>query len=312
MIIREPGGQDLINRYKRNYDIGDNIEISEEMILCHWELEKDLARKLLGSTSQNRWETFKRCYTSLYSELYWLNQSEESEACDVLSLKRFSLWPEIIGGPPKKIFEVGPGRGELISYLANGGYMCRGMEITEERGENQVFSCRNLSWGVGDGIHLDQFEKCSTYDVVISNQVIEHMHPDDLVEHFTSVRSILADEGRFIFTTPHKYFGPSDISRVFKHKKPLGMHLKEYSYKELHSLLLQSGFKNVYAFFRMPQKLAKVTGMLVKPRKSSMYFWYLSAVESALSVVSKETIRKNLSIISKIILFPTNIFISAE
>ncbi len=37
----EPRGIELINRYKRNYGIPAQAEITEEMILAHWELEKN-------------------------------------------------------------------------------------------------------------------------------------------------------------------------------------------------------------------------------------------------------------------------------
>ena len=69
MATQGPSGQELINHYKSNYQISDNIDISEEMILRHWELEKRLRKQLLKSTPENRWGTFDRYYSTLYSEL---------------------------------------------------------------------------------------------------------------------------------------------------------------------------------------------------------------------------------------------------
>ncbi len=73
-MIEEPRGQELIDRYKRNYNIPTDAEITEEMILVHWELEKRLTKELLESTPENRWDVFERCYGTLYSELWWLNK----------------------------------------------------------------------------------------------------------------------------------------------------------------------------------------------------------------------------------------------
>ena len=71
---KEPRGQELIKRYKLNYNISNDIDISEDMILRHWELEKNLTKQLMESSNENRWETFDRCYTKLYSELDWINK----------------------------------------------------------------------------------------------------------------------------------------------------------------------------------------------------------------------------------------------
>ena len=72
--MREPRGQELINRYKKNYNLPTDVNITEEMILAHWELEKRLTKELLASNPENRWEIFEHCYSTLYSELWWLNR----------------------------------------------------------------------------------------------------------------------------------------------------------------------------------------------------------------------------------------------
>lgn len=73
----EPRGIELINRYKRNYGIPAQAEITEEMILAHWKLEKKLTKELLESQSENRWEVFEKAYTTLYTKLQWLNLLSE-------------------------------------------------------------------------------------------------------------------------------------------------------------------------------------------------------------------------------------------
>lgn len=235
----EPRGQELINRYKASYGIATDAVVTEEMILAHWELEKELRKVLLESAPDDRWEVFERSYSKLYSELDWLNRlGSDHNAQDSLAAI-YGHWSHLIGSPPMKIYEVGSGKGELIEYLANCGFECKATEITKERGDKWVSPHPNLTWGISDGIHLDQFEPTNFYDVVISNQVIEHTHPDDLFDHFKGVFAILSNKGRYIFSTPHASVGPSDISRVFRHDRPMGMHLKEYTYREVAYLLKQ-------------------------------------------------------------------------
>ena len=128
--------------------------------------------------------------------MYWLNTLINTEN-EFDSSEISKNWVKLIGDPPKRVYEIGSGKGELISSLAKEGYNCKATEITMERGEKHVMKHPNLSWGISDGIHLENFEKTNYYDIVISNQVIEHIHPDDLDEHLKGVFSIL-NKGKYI------------------------------------------------------------------------------------------------------------------
>ena len=180
--MKEPRGQELIECYKKNYNMSVDAEVTEEMILRHWELEKRLARELLESNPENRWEVFERCYSTLYGELEWLNRLMHADVNASSRLLSFKNWGYLIGQPPKRIYEIGSGKGELIAYLASCGFLCKATEITPERGQKYVPVHQNLSWGHSDGIYLERFEALNSYHVVISISVIEHLHPDDLYE----------------------------------------------------------------------------------------------------------------------------------
>jgi SAM-dependent methyltransferase len=306
--MKEPRGQELIDRYKKNYNIPVDANITEEMILAHWELEKRLTKELLACNPENRWEVFERCYSTLYNELWWLNQFIGTGST-ISPSQRYKDWVYLIGQPPKKIYEVGSGKGEMITYLAS-RFECRATEITRERGKKYVSEHSNLSWGISDGVHLDCFEAPNSYDVVISDQVIEHLHPDDLYEHIKGVLSILSSGGRYIFCTPHKQIGPSDISRVFKCDKPMGMHLKEYTYKELKELLERAGFKDIYAVLRIPTKITQLFGIYVKPKASCTYLDYLCAVDKLISLLPSQTFRRKAGRL--LMLFSPGILIIAQ
>ncbi|MCK4236447.1 MAG: class I SAM-dependent methyltransferase, partial [Candidatus Krumholzibacteria bacterium] len=307
----EPRGQELIDRYKRNYNIPAGADVKEEMILAHWELEKRLAKQLLESDREKRWVTFERCYSALYGELKWLNQLINT-VTTISPSELYSEWIQLIGQPPQKVYEVGSGKGEMIAYLASCGFECRATEITRERGQRHATENHSLSWGLSDGIHLDKFETPDSYDAVISNQVIEHLHPDDLYDHFKGVLSILIDGGRYIFCSPHRFLGPSDISAVFKQDKLLGMHLKEYTYRELAELLSRAGFKEIYAVLIIPSKVKKVFGGAVKPRASNFYLGYLKFLETLISTLPRQALRRKAAKLSRLILFATGIFMAAR
>jgi len=138
---------------------------------------------------------------------------------------------------------VGSGKAELISFLARSGYACVATEITRERGKK--YSENSVTWRNSDGVHLGNFEQNESYDVVISDQVIEHIHPDDTQDHFRGAHDILRPGGRYIFRVPHRFTGPHDVSKVFECEKSLGMHLREMTFHEIRSLARCAGFSRL-------------------------------------------------------------------
>lgn len=248
--MTEPRGQELINRYRWNYAIPEDAPLSEEMIIAHWKLEQQLTRELLESIPENRWETFERCYSTLYGELEWLNRLTGGTD-NTPPAERYGHWAELIGSPPKSVYEIGSGKAAMIGYLAQLGHQCTATEITRERGAKHAVEHPNLRWTQTDGVHLDRFEPPGTYDFVLSDNVIEHMHPDDLIPHLRGALDILKPGGQYLMAVPHRWFGPWDVSKVFKYEIASGMHLKEYTHRELRQAVLRAGFSAV-ASVRMP------------------------------------------------------------
>lgn len=237
---------ELVRRYKRNYGLHAESEVSEEMIRRHWDLERALTKRLLESNPADRPRVFAECYTELYRELSWLNRLVVEKSREE-KRREFAGWAEAIGPGPVRIYEVGSGRGELIEYLAECGHDCTGSEITQERGQSLLGEDgARIRWHAGDGVHLSRFEEKGSYDVVITNQLIEHLHPEDLERHFVEARVILRRGGRYILSTPHRLTGPHDVSRIFDRPTAEGMHLKEYTYRDLIGALKRAGFRDVY------------------------------------------------------------------
>lgn len=252
--------QQVVDRYRRNYELGNDI--GEYHVRRHWELETALTGKLLRSNRAERWNVFSECYTELYAKLPWLNKPE-------IASYDYSPWSRLIG-QKSRIFEIGSGKAQLLKYLVSVGHDCVATEITTERGAKHAADLTGLTWHQTDGVNLAQFEMAASYDVVISTQVVEHLHPDDILEHFSSAARILKVGGRYIFDTPHAGAGPNDLSLVFDLDRPVCMHLKEYDYLELWTLLKRAGFASVGAVLHRPR-------MRVGPYSSSLFLHYCCA-----------------------------------
>ena len=186
---------DLVTRYQRNFHLAEPV--SEADILRHLELEQSLTADLLASVPETRREVFAEAYGRLYRELPWLNVGSEHLAPDAED------WVRLIGPPPSKVYEVGSGNGALASALAQRGYVVEATEITLERQTTDT-----LHWSETDGVHLADYAENAPYDAVVSNQVVEHLHPEDIDDHLRHAHAILKPGGRYVLETPLWYRGP--------------------------------------------------------------------------------------------------------
>jgi hypothetical protein len=83
--------------------------------------------------------------------------------------------------------------------------------------------------------------------VVYSNDVFEHLHPDDLAAHLADAYRILVPRGPYVGITPNRRFGPHDVSKHFlpQGAEPEGLHLREYTTVELARAFRDAGYERV-------------------------------------------------------------------
>ncbi|HEY2661257.1 MAG TPA: class I SAM-dependent methyltransferase [Caulobacteraceae bacterium] len=289
---------EVIARYREIYGLGETV--GRPQVEAHWRLETALTKELLDSTPQDRWDTFSRCYTQLYTELPWLNQGENPEA----ARRRWAPWMHLVR-PNSKVFEIGSGGAVLLKQLAAQGHDCVATEITKERGSMHVSGSDKITWRTTDGINLANFEPSDFYDVVVSSQVVEHFHPDDLTTHFRNARMILKPGGRYIFDTPHRGTGPHDLSRVFGLERAVCMHLREYDYPEIGRAIEAAGFRNVRAIFNR--------AILGKPHESRFGFWIYCMADRLFGWMRlRPLLERRIRLAMRGLIAPTKIWISAE
>src|SRR5262249_17876914 len=83
-------------------------------------------------------------------------------------------------------------------------------------------------------------------DLAFSNQLLEHLHPDDVPTHLRNVHESLAPGGAYFFITPHRAGGPHDVSADFD-SEATGFHLHEYTTQEASRLCRSAGFSRTHA-----------------------------------------------------------------
>jgi SAM-dependent methyltransferase len=261
---------DIVDRYKSNYSLA--IPVTRQMVREHAELELDLTQKLLNSDTAERSKIWSDSYSTLYRKLPWLASTTSSQH-DSEDGYRYVLKLIPVGA---NVIEIGSGAGALAEYLTHNGRPCIATEVTSERGHREDGV---LVWHQTDGVNLDQFEAPASYDAIVSMQVVEHFHPDDLDRHFKSAHALLKPGGQYFVTTPHAFLGPADLSRVFSLDRPRFMHLKEYTYRELGAIARDAGFRNVAAVYVPPRKIRRMFPFTIRSR---LLFHYLSAMDAIL------------------------------
>jgi SAM-dependent methyltransferase len=264
---------------KRTIDLHGQTGRTWQQLRHHYEVEQVLATRLKNAPREAR----PHIYATMYHELFAqvpdhprLTRREDPLAIQKRDGRAFKLIRHVIH-PGTVFLEFGPGDCRFAFKVCKHVKKVYAVDISPQTGEFASIPA-NFEFIIYDGYHLSIPDH--SVDIVFSDQLIEHLHPEDVYLHFQIIRKILKQGGRYIFATPHRFSGPHDISRFFSDEAN-GFHLKEWTYGELVQLLKECGYSQCrfYRFamnypFRMPKflilSLEKIARPLRKEVRSKM------------------------------------------
>lgn len=227
---------------------------TDKQIREHYLLEKKLAKRILNSSPENRGHVTAEAYDTLYSSIPWHPRLNDSLEIEQDKIRNKLLFFEHLLKPNQDILEIGAGTGYFIRYLAHRTQgRCVGVDISRETLIKHPEDPPNLELLNMDAVNLNF--PSNMFDLAISSQLVEHLHPNDTEEHINSVFNILKKNGVYAFDTPNRLTGPHDVSRFFD-EVATGFHLKEWTYRELVSPLKKVGFRNIRTLI-LPRSLVK-------------------------------------------------------
>lgn len=206
----------------------------------HYEVEKEIADRLRNSSREERMELMKTMYDELFARvpnhprLTARQDFERGKKAVSEQMRLLKHWVK----PSYCYLEFGPGNCSLSIAVCSIAKTVYAADIAENVSPD-IQRPKNFNFLVYDGYNLDLPD--NSIDVVFSNQMLEHLHPDDTTDHFRLVYRLLKPNGVYVFNTPQKLFGPCDISRGFSDVAQ-GFHLKEWTFKELNDLVKNLGF----------------------------------------------------------------------
>jgi SAM-dependent methyltransferase len=142
-----------------------------------------------------------------------------------------------------QVAECGPGSFHLAKVVAPKVASLALVDVVNNNPKAKL--PKNSTFFKSDGVHMPKLLK--DLDLVWSAHVVEHIHPDEVQDHLVDVRRSLAAGGHYIIFTPNRFSGPHDISRRFSNVAE-GLHLKEYTVRELRRALKQAGYSKVLCY----------------------------------------------------------------
>lgn len=276
--------------------MGQNMTDAEdrrapEQVRMHYEVEKELAARLRNASKQER----RSLYSSLYDELFrriphhpqlTRKFSPEEKTKAVTGQMRF-LRPFL--RKEHTFLEVGPGDCSLSFEVAKLVSRVYAVDVSDEITKHTMVP-ENFRLILSDGCSITVPR--NSVNVAYSNQLMEHLHPDDAFEQLQNIYNALAPGGAFVCITPNRLTGPHDISKFFD-RVATGFHLKEYTVSEVHELFRRVGFSKIKMLFRV--KGACVT---VPVSVSIMFEWLTRLAPHSLRklIVDKQLFKRLLAI----------------
>lgn len=137
--------------------------------------------------------------------------------------KRFGKGPDLL--------EIGCGTGRTLIFLAKEGFNCQGVDFDPTQIKyalqtKEELGIKNINYSVAIIDSEEKFEK--KYDIIISNDLVEHLPDNELLKYFNQAYNALNEDGIFLI-----------------HSKPL-----RYTY-----LLKKKFVLFILIFFYLPEKL---------------------------------------------------------
>jgi SAM-dependent methyltransferase len=144
--------------------------------------------------------------------------------------------------PGCTFLEIGAGDCELSARVAREAGRVYAVDIADQAREKLP---ANVALVLSDGRSIPVPE--GSVDVAFSDQLMEHLHPEDAMVQLANIHRALKRGGVYVCITPNRLYGPSDISAYFD-DEARGFHLREYSVRELRRILRGAGFGAVQVF----------------------------------------------------------------
>lgn len=227
-----------------------------------YQVEKELAARLRNASQMER----RKLYTTLYDELFRRiphhaqlidKVSPQQRAARISAQLRFL---DRFLDPGATLLEIGAGDCALSLHVAPRVRKVYALDVSSFITQGIPLP-DNFELILSDGVSVPVPDGSIT--VAYSNQLMEHLHPQDAAEQLANIFRAIAPGGAYVCITPSRFTGPHDISRYFADTAH-GFHLKEYTISELREIMRKAGFRRTAQYARVRSVCFAVPGWLTR------------------------------------------------
>jgi SAM-dependent methyltransferase len=205
----------------------------------HYEIERELADRLRNAPRAERRVLYSQVYNELFTRVHDhpqnVRKKDPARQAD-LTRRQLAMLGRFL--TPETVYvEIGAGDCHLAMEVAQRVKHAYAVDVSDliAGGEGRP---ERFTLLISDGVGINLPDGAAT--VAYSNQLMEHLHPDDARDQLGEIARVLAPGGRYVCVTPHRYSGPQDVSAGFD-DEATGFHLKEYTYAEIRRLFREAG-----------------------------------------------------------------------
>jgi SAM-dependent methyltransferase len=190
-------------------------------------------------------------------------------------------------GITPRLFEVGYGSGMLLERISRHGFAVGGIEVSPAmhaqacdalpavRDNLLLGDFMSLEWAESSSAATDRTQHGQLgqggYTLVYWNDVFEHVPRDEIADYLGRIYELLAPGGVLVTITPNWHIRPNDVTGDFcpPRTEARGVHLKEYSLREVTALLRAAGFASVaMPLFVTPNRIYRCGNGLASVKRS--------------------------------------------
>ncbi len=229
-----------------------NIDL--ETLRQEYVIEKEIAERLRSAGKEQRRVLYRQLYDEFYQRVpAFAVGTRKSDSGSRGIIRQMRILKPFLK-QDSVFMEVGPGSCALSFEVAKRVKTVYAVDVSEEialRPDNP----ENFHLIISNGIDIPLPE--NSIDVAYSNQLMEHLHPEDAFDQLKDIHKAVAPGGVYICITPNRIYGPSDVSKYFD-ETATGLHLKEYTCRELSELMIRAGFTRVQAMITTKNMRARL------------------------------------------------------
>jgi SAM-dependent methyltransferase len=254
-LVEDSTATELVLADGRSLDISGLDE--EKLRRLQWEQERQFARRILDADKGSRQRVEATCQA--YDTVTAIVDAAEGILDETLVMGMDPRYEQIVlhvlrqqgvQGRRPSFFEIGYGAGSLLKRLSDAGYQVAGIEVSASlyqraRSLMEPRQADRLMLGDFLGHQFDGSE--DRFSLVYWNDVFEHIPPDEIGDYLDKIHDLLLPGGSLVTITPNWHARPADITAMMypPRTEAAGLHLKEYSLREVTRLLRKHGFTRV-------------------------------------------------------------------